>query len=70
MDYFKHRVLLKFLFLKGLRCQAVHRELSSILGEQVYSLLQAERWICRFKDGELSCEDGDRSGRPFPDLSD
>jgi hypothetical protein len=68
MDHFEQRVVLKVLFLKGRRYKAVHIELSSILGEQVYSLSQAKRWIRRFKDGDLSCEDTDQSGRPFSDL--
>jgi hypothetical protein len=70
MDHFEQRLVLKFLFLKGLRCKAAHIELSAVLREQTYSLWQAEQCIRRFKDGDLSCEDDDQSGRPFSDLSD
>jgi histone-lysine N-methyltransferase SETMAR len=70
MDHVEQRIILKFLFMKGLRYKAAHNELSSVLGGQVYSLSQVKRWIRRFKDGDLSCEDEDRSGRPFSDLSD
>jgi histone-lysine N-methyltransferase SETMAR len=70
MDHVEQRIVLKFLFLKGLRYRAAHTELSSVLGEQAYSLSQSKRWIHRFKDGDLSCEDEDRSGRPLSDLSD
>jgi hypothetical protein len=70
MNHFEQRVVLKFLFLKELRYKAAHTELSSVLGEQTYSLSQAKRWIRRLKDGDLSCEDDDRSGRTFWDLSD
>jgi hypothetical protein len=59
MDHFKQRVALKFLFLKGQRHKAAHIELSSVLGEQAYSLSQAKGWIRRFKDGGISCEDDD-----------
>jgi hypothetical protein len=70
MDHFEWRVALTFLFLKGLRCKASQTELSSVFGAKAYRLSQAKRWIRRFKDGDLSCEDDDRSARPFPDLSD
>jgi hypothetical protein len=70
MDHFEQRVVLKFLFLKGLRYKTAQIERSSRLGEQVYSLLQAKPWICPFKDGDLSSKDDDRSGRLFSDLSD
>jgi hypothetical protein len=68
MDHFEQQVALKFLFLRGLRYKAAHRALSSVLGEQAYSLSQAKRWICQFKDRDLSSEDDDRSGRPFSDI--
>jgi hypothetical protein len=70
MDHFEQPVLLEFLFLKGLRYKAAHIESSSVLGEQLYSLSQAKQWISRFKDGDLSFENDDRSGRPFSDLFD
>jgi hypothetical protein len=59
MDHFEQRLVLKFLFLKGLRYKAAHMELSSVLGEQAYSLSQTKQWIRRFKDGDLSCEHDD-----------
>jgi hypothetical protein len=64
-DRFKQRIVLKFLFLKGLRYEAAHIELSSVLGEQACSLSQAKRWIRRVKDGDLHARTmigpGDRS---------
>jgi hypothetical protein len=62
--------VLKFLFLNGLRSKPPHRERFSVLGEQACSLSQQKRWIRRFEDSGFSCEDDDRSGRPFSDLSD
>jgi hypothetical protein len=70
MEVVEQRIVLKFLFLKGLRYKLAHAEFSSIIGEQVYSLSQMTRWICRFKDGDLSWGDEDRSGRPLSDLPD
>jgi hypothetical protein len=59
MDRFEQRVVLKFLFLKGLRYKAAQTEPSSVLGEQAYSLSQAKRWIRRFKDSNISCNEND-----------
>jgi hypothetical protein len=70
MDPVEQRFVLEFLSLKRLGYKAVHRELYSVLGEHAYSLSQTKRWISRFKDGDLSSEDDDRSGRPLLDLSD
>jgi hypothetical protein len=64
MDLVEQQIVLKFLFLKGLRYEAAQAELSSVLGQQAYSLSQTKRWIRRFADSDLSCEDEDRSGRP------
>jgi hypothetical protein len=57
MDHIGQRVVLRFLFLKRLRYKTAHKELASLLGEQVCLLLRAKRWIHRFKEGDLSRED-------------
>jgi hypothetical protein len=66
----EQRIVLTFLFLNGLGYKAAHAELGSVLGDEACSLSQTKRWIRRFKDGDLSCEDEDRSGRPLSDLAD
>jgi len=70
MDEFEQRVALKFLFLKGLRYRAAHAELSTVLGEDCYSLSAVKFWLRRFKSGDFSCQDAERPGRPVSDLSD
>jgi hypothetical protein len=70
MDSVKQRTVLKFLFLKGLGYRTTYRELCSVLGERTNSLSQTKGWIRGFKDGDLSCEDEDRSERPLSDLRD
>jgi hypothetical protein len=68
MDPAKQRIVLKFLFLKGLEYNAAPKELCSVLGEPIYSVSRIKRWICRFKYGDLSYEEADRPGRPFLDF--
>jgi hypothetical protein len=49
---------------QGSRCKTAQRKLCSVFGERTYSLSSMKRWIRQFKDGDLSCEDKDRSARP------
>jgi hypothetical protein len=70
MDQVEQRIVLKFLFVKSLGYNAAHREFCLVLGEGTYSLWQMKRWICRFRNGDLSCEDEDRPGTPLSDLGD
>jgi hypothetical protein len=53
MDRVEQRIVLKFLFMKGLGNKTAHAELCSVLGEQARSL---SRLVRRFKDGDLSCD--------------
>jgi hypothetical protein len=70
MDPVEQQIILKNLFLKGVRYKITCRELCSVLGELTDSLLQTRDWIRGFKDTGLSREDEDRSRRPPPDLTD
>jgi hypothetical protein len=53
MDPVEQRIILKFLFIKGLGYKAALSELCLVLGECTYSLSQMKRWIYRFPDGNL-----------------
>jgi hypothetical protein len=61
---------MKFLFVKGLTYKAIHRDLSTVLGEDDVSLDTVKRWCRRFKDGSLCLADENRPGRPKSDLAD
>jgi histone-lysine N-methyltransferase SETMAR len=61
---------MKFLFVKGLKYKAIHRDLSTVLGEDAVSLDMVKRWCRRFKDGNLCLADENRPGRPKSDLAD
>jgi hypothetical protein len=57
MEKSEQRFAIKFLFLKGLGAKIIQRELSAVLGHQVYLLSEARKWHFRFASGNLSCED-------------
>jgi transposase len=59
---------MKFVFLQGKRSQAIHKELSGVLGEAAVRLTTVKRWCRRFKDGNFSLDDEFRSGRPPSDI--
>jgi hypothetical protein len=56
--------------VKGLWPKAAHRKFSLVVGKRADSLLQTKRWVCRFEDGDRSCEIEEVSGRPLSDLMD
>jgi transposase len=64
MEKSEQRFVIKFLFLKGLSANAIYRELSTVLGPIAYSLIQVNNWCTRFTDGDLTCSDQLRTGRP------
>jgi hypothetical protein len=70
MDPVEQRIVLKFLFPKGLGYKTTHIKLCSVLGEPTDSLSQTNRWIRPLKDGDLSCEDEKWSGRLLSDFPD
>jgi transposase len=61
-------IVTKFLWMKGLRARRIHTKLSWVLGDDGYSLAAIERWLARFREGDLSCADHSRSGRPVIDI--
>jgi histone-lysine N-methyltransferase SETMAR len=69
MDKSEQRVVMKFLWMRGLGARRVHSKLSRVLGDDCYSLAAIERWLARFQEGDLSCGDQARPGRPQIDIS-
>jgi len=70
MEKHEERYVIKFLFMKGLSAKAIHRELEAVLHENACSEAQVKRWVSRFQNGDLSCDDQPRPGRPTFDLAD
>jgi transposase len=50
--------------MKGWGAKKIHEELITTLGDDAYHLWQIKTWLQRFKNGDLSCKDHSRPGRP------
>jgi hypothetical protein len=56
--------VIKFLWLSGKSSRDIVDEIQRVCGDGKVSLRTVQRWTCRFKNGEISLEDRERSGRP------
>jgi hypothetical protein len=65
MEKGEQRFMMKFLWLKCWGVKRIHDELMSILGDDSYAVSQIKIWLQKFRNGDLSCKDSPRSGRPF-----
>jgi hypothetical protein len=45
MDKFEQRLIIKFLFIRGLRSKRIHTDLETILVATVYSLAYGTEWV-------------------------
>ena len=59
-----HRYALLHLFHKGVTALAATVEMNSVYGSSTVSEKTVQKWFRRFRDGDYSCEDTPRSGRP------
>jgi hypothetical protein len=59
---------MKFFWLKGRGAQRIHEELMSTLGDDLYDVSQIKIWLQKFRNGDSSCKDSPRPGRPFLSL--
>lgn len=58
------RAVIRFLTAKGLKAIDIHREISSVYGENIMSDGMVRKWVRAFKDGRSNVHDEERSGRP------
>jgi histone-lysine N-methyltransferase SETMAR len=65
MDEREQRVVIKFLWLQKQGSKVIHADLRGTLGDLAVSLPSVKRWLRRFREGNTSCEDGNRAGRPL-----
>jgi transposase len=65
MEKEEQRFVMKFLWLKGWGAKRIHEKLMSTLGDDSYRVSQIKTWIQKFRNGDLSCKDSPRSGRPL-----
>jgi hypothetical protein len=68
METFEQRIVIKFMWVKGLRARRIHTKLSRVLGDDCSSPAAIECWLARFRESDLSCADHSRSGRPVIDI--
>jgi transposase len=60
----EQRFVMKFLWLKGWGARRIHEELMSTPGDDSYGVSHFKIWLEKFRNGDLSCKDSPRSGRP------
>jgi transposase len=65
MEKEEQRFVIKFLWRKGWRAKRIHKELISTLGDDSNGVSQIKIWLQKFSNGDLSCKDSLRSGRPL-----
>ena len=58
------RVVMKYLWAKGMKTSDIVKEINEIVGEGCLSKSVAYRWIEKFQGGNYSVEDEVRTGRP------
>jgi hypothetical protein len=68
MEKAERRGAIKFLSIKGLGARCIHAKLSRVLGDDCYNRAAIEHWLARFREGDLSCVNHSRSGRPVTDM--
>jgi hypothetical protein len=60
---------MKFLFMDGIKCKAIHTDLSRVLKGHAVSVNVCKYWCRRFKAGNFSMDDRVRPRRPPIELS-
>ena len=63
MDNREQRIVIKYFFLKGWGYKKITTELTDTLEDDALSMSTIQRWVNRFKSGDLSCNDLEREGR-------
>ena len=61
---FQHRLIIKFLFLKGQSPSNIHEHMTVVYGDSAPSHTMVFEWARRFKNGQLNIKDIPKSGRP------
>ncbi|KAF7275564.1 hypothetical protein GWI33_011591, partial [Rhynchophorus ferrugineus] len=64
MDKKEFRVLIKYCFLKGKNTVEAKTWLDGEFPDTAPGKLTIKDWYAKFRRGEMSTEDGERSGRP------
>jgi hypothetical protein len=70
MDEREQRLVIKIFWLQAQGSMAIHTHLRGTLGHLAVSLPTVKRRLRRFREGDISCEDGNRAGRLLTILGD
>jgi hypothetical protein len=65
MEKEEQEFVMKFLWLKGWGAKRIHEELMSTLSDDSYAVSQIKIWLQKSRNGDFSCKDSSRSGRPL-----
>jgi hypothetical protein len=63
-DVNEQRICIKFCFKLGKTAEETHKMLKEAFGDNALRLTQTHKWIKRLKNGRMSLDDDERSGRP------
>jgi transposase len=64
MDEWGQRFVVKFFWLQEQGSKIIHAPLRGTLGNLAVSLPTVKQWLRRFREGDSSCKDRNRPGRP------
>jgi transposase len=62
MDEVEQRFVVKYFFIKGWSNKKITAELQTTLHDSALSSSTVKRWIRKFKNGDLSCDDDSGPG--------
>jgi histone-lysine N-methyltransferase SETMAR len=65
MEKEEQRFVIKYFWMKNWGAKKIYQELVTTLGADAYSRSQIKIWLQKFKNGDLSCMDLPRPGRPL-----
>jgi hypothetical protein len=60
MEKSEQRVVIKLMWMKGLKARRIHTKLSRVLGNDCCSSAAIEWWLARFREGDRSCANHSR----------
>jgi transposase len=64
MEKGKQKFIIKYLWMMNWGSKKIHQKLVATLGTDASGRSQIKTWIQKFRNGNLSCKDALRTGRP------
>ena len=61
-DHFRH--ILLYYFRKGVNASKAHKKLCAVYGDEALKERQCQNWFAKFRSGDFSLKDKERSGHP------